>query len=472
VYDFDSLIAEVLKTKPELDRGVLMMQIEEKKATVGSGYLTDQGALFLIAGELGISLDHLTNADLALKDLFAGANDVTVVARVLAVYPTSEYNKKDGGKGRYRRLILFDGTAVVRMTLWDDGVDEIEKRGIGVDAAVRVVSGYVKQGLDGKPNLNLGKRGSIQLVSDAKIVAKLVRLDNLAMPIEKMGKGERLEAIDATLLSEPRESNFTRVDGSAGSLVQFTVTDGSGRNERRVVVWGPTSVPPIKSGQRIRVTNLRVKVSNRGESELHGDSGTVVIPLAGEKGTRFRVAAVRLEGGRLRALLVDRSKKVQQAELEGAAFEANKDLVAGEAVSLKHDGDSGQNILCKDAGTFERLDKADMEVPGLETLRVKIAELKHVSWPVMVEAIALSRGLVQDVHLKDGSIVKKGELVVGDETGEIKLIGWREQGAVMLGTEPGQRVRIVGATPQSSSFGVTTLQLGNFSQIEKLSGLR
>jgi hypothetical protein len=108
----------------------------------------------------------------------------------------------------------------------------------------------------------------------------------------------------------------------------------------------------------------------------------------------------------------------------------------------------------------------------LETLRVKIAELKHVSWPVMVEAIALSRGLVQDVHLKDGSIVKKGELVVGDETGEIKLIGWREQGAVMLGTEPGQRVRIVGATPQSSSFGVTTLQLGNFSQIEKLSGLR
>ncbi|TLX97014.1 MAG: single-stranded DNA-binding protein, partial [Thaumarchaeota archaeon] len=50
MYDFDSLVEEVLKNKPELSRNSLMEQIEEKKNTVGSGYLTNQGALFLIAG--------------------------------------------------------------------------------------------------------------------------------------------------------------------------------------------------------------------------------------------------------------------------------------------------------------------------------------------------------------------------------------------------------------------------------------
>src|SRR2546430_10305566 len=94
MYDFDSLVEEVLKNKPELSRNSLMEQIEEKKNKVGSGYLTDQGALFLIAGELGVRLERITSTDLGLKDLYVGANDITVVARVFAIYPISEYERK------------------------------------------------------------------------------------------------------------------------------------------------------------------------------------------------------------------------------------------------------------------------------------------------------------------------------------------------------------------------------------------
>ena len=151
MYDFDSLVEEVLKNKPELSRNSLMEQIEEKKNTVGSGYLTNQGALFLIAGELGVRLERITSTDLGLKDLYVGANDITVVARVFAIYPISEYERKDGsGRGRYRRIGLFDSDNVARVTLWDDRVEDVDQTGITLDAPVRVVSGYVKQGFDRK----------------------------------------------------------------------------------------------------------------------------------------------------------------------------------------------------------------------------------------------------------------------------------------------------------------------------------
>ena len=106
-----------------------MEQIQEKKRNVGAGFLTDQGALFLIAGELGVQLKHMTSTDLTLKDIYAGANDITIVARVLAIYPISEYKKKDGGVGSYRRLSLFDKSNVVRLTIWDDNQDAMKLEG-------------------------------------------------------------------------------------------------------------------------------------------------------------------------------------------------------------------------------------------------------------------------------------------------------------------------------------------------------
>lgn len=41
MYDFEALVTEVLRNKPEISRESLMELVQEKKRTVGSGYLTD-----------------------------------------------------------------------------------------------------------------------------------------------------------------------------------------------------------------------------------------------------------------------------------------------------------------------------------------------------------------------------------------------------------------------------------------------
>ena len=470
MYDFDSLVEEVLKNKPELSRNSLMEQIEEKKNTVGSGYLTNQGALFLIAGELGVRLERITSTDLGLKDLYVGANDITVVARVFAIYPISEYERKDGsGRGRYRRIGLFDSDNVARVTLWDDRVEDVDQTGITLDSPVRVVSGYVKQGFDGKPNLNLGRRGRIEKIEDAELSSKLDSIEKAVRTLGNLDEDKQIIALDAILASEARRSDFTRSDGSPGSLLQFRVSDGKERREERIAIWSPSiPTPSFKLGQRIRVTNLKVRKSSQGEPELHGDAGSVVIPLEAEVHARtFRVVSTEF-GETTLFLVVDDARRVHQLELVGDAAGRAISVKPGDVVRVTPDEDLKERLVCRRSGSFEILQGDSM--PELESLGVKIDALKSCAWPVLVESIALSRGAVQEVHLKDGSVAKKGEIVIGDDTAEVKLIAWREQAGKVMSIEPGERVRVVGAKPQISQMGILTLQASSFTRIERLRG--
>jgi ssDNA-binding replication factor A large subunit len=279
VYDFDSLVDEVLRNKPELTREEIMGMIEEKRQTVGAGFLTEQGALFLIAGELGIRLNHMVATDLTLKDLYVGANDITVVARVLAIYPISEFKKKDGRAGRYRKLVLFDRSGLCRLTIWEDNPDAIKLTDVAVDTPVRVMNGYVRQGLDGRPNLNLGKRGKIEVLRDEKLVSRLAPLASLSTSLDAIEGVQELVAVEGIVLSGSRTSNFTRQDGSGGSLTQFELGAFSTKGKMRIVVWNAVGLE-AKSGQKVVVTNLRLRKSMNGDRELHGDSGSVVKVLA------------------------------------------------------------------------------------------------------------------------------------------------------------------------------------------------
>jgi ssDNA-binding replication factor A large subunit len=400
MYDFDALVTEVLRNKPEISRDSLMKLVQEKKQTVGSGYLTDQGALFLIAGELGVRLQHMVTADLTLKDLHIGANDITVVARVLAIYPVAEFKKKDGsGVGRYRRVNLFDRNGIRRLTIWEDNEEAMKMAGITVDTPVRVVSAYVKPGLDTKPNLNLGKRGRIEVISDSSIVSKLAPLSALSKQLEAVQEGEVVLAVEGLASSESRRSTFVRRDdNSSGSLTQFEIKGQGDKMTTRIVIWDAGDLPEVKPGSKVRVTNLRHKKGRQGEAELHGDSATVIQILGSE-------------------------------------------------------GDHGNHPEAKPVPQF-----------------VKVSEIvKHAAASsVSLEVMALSNGSVREVSLKDKSVAKKGEVVLGDDTGEITAVSWDEASKMIGDIKAGETLRVHGATVQVSKMGVGTLELSLSSKVERL----
>ena len=69
--EFDDLLQKLLDQKPELSRSDIEEQIKQKKEKIGAGYLTDQGALFLIASDYGITLSEPLKVEIGIKDLYA-----------------------------------------------------------------------------------------------------------------------------------------------------------------------------------------------------------------------------------------------------------------------------------------------------------------------------------------------------------------------------------------------------------------
>ena len=452
MYDFETLIGDLLQQKPELNRDEVLRRIEEKKRTVGAGYLTDQGALFLVAGELGVSLRRNDlSSDMTIKDLYIGANDVTVVARVLAVYPVATYNKKDGGTGKYQRLTLFDGKSQVRLTVWEEGLEQVSKLGLKVDIPVRVANAYVKQGLDGKPNLNLGRRGRIEVPADEKVSAKLPSISTVVQKLPNLMKEEQFVALECVVSSEPRYSEFVRTDGSEGSLFQFGVARDGGK-ETRVVIWSPTERPELKRGQKVEITNVRARRSNSGDFEVHGDAGTAIIVGPPAERSILRVAATSSSQSAKFILGVGKDRKVKLVELGNGMKEPAQNDVVGVTPDQTTEG----RLYCRTPGSIQAGE--DDSIPGLDGLAMKLQEVKEEEAQIIVEVIALSHGSVDEVRLKDGSTVKKGELLVGDDTGEMKLVAWRDLSARVSGIQPGERLRLVGVVSKSTRMGAWVLQ--------------
>ncbi len=96
---------------------------------------------------------------------------------------------------------------------------------------------------------------------------------------------------------------------------------------------------------------------------------------------------------------------------------------------------------------------------------------KHVvSGNVDLEVMALSKGSVREVNLKDGSTAKKGEVVLGDDTGEITAVAWDEASNVIGGIQAGEKLRVHGAVIQVSKMGAETLELSRSSKVERVRG--
>ena len=327
---------------------------------------------------------------------------------------------------------------------------------------MRVLGAYVKQGLGGKPNLNLGKRGRMEIIDDEKVLVRLQSVSAAAQKLPDLTKEEPFVAIEGVISSEPRYSEFVRSDGSGGSLFQFGVADDGGK-ETRVVVWSPVSRPALQRGQKVRVTNVRARRSNSGGFEIHGDAGSTI--LVGEPTARYalRIASTSSTQSVKLVLGVGRDKRVTFVDV-GAGLRIP---ARGELVEIFPDEAVGGTLCCRTAGSIRA--GAEGAFPGLEELTTRLQEAKE-NVEIMVEVIALSHGTVDEVRLKDGTTAKKGELAVGDDTGDVGLVAWRELSGRLLGIQPGERLRLVGVSLKSTKMGGRVLQLSDRTVVERIRG--
>jgi replication factor A1 len=164
----EEIVNLVLSSRSDLNREEILEMIEQKKRGAGD-FLTDETAARIAASELGVKIVKKPfRLKIQIQDLVSGLNDVTVAGQVVSVYPPKTFTRRDWTEGKLASLLVSDKSGTLRVVLWDDKVELVEKAKIQREQKIRISHGYVREGLDGKPELHLGQRGNIKVIKEPK----------------------------------------------------------------------------------------------------------------------------------------------------------------------------------------------------------------------------------------------------------------------------------------------------------------
>ena len=460
--EFEELISKLLEKVPELSRSVIEERINEKKEKVGAGYLTDQGAIFLVAADLGVSLEQTQNAEVAIKDLYIGAKEVTLESRVLNISPTKQFTKKDGSSFSLRTITVYDNNSTASVKLWDEkanlpGLEELKPGDL-----IKIIKAYVKSDLTGAPTINIGSGASIET---SQSESDIVSIDSKITDVSEIKDDQRDLIVSGTLGSAMSLLEFTNSKGQPSKALKFRLK-GENKNLVNVVLWGKDeSILPKVIGQdaKVKLFGVRTKTGMQG-LEIHGNDATI-INVEGD--TEIQPTIVRLlaiekdQAGNITGLAIDKSKKlVRITDAANTIGSFAKDDIL-ECMPSKIFG----NTIQIDQDSFVR--KIDDEtVPTVAEIRTKITEVSEGN-DYSVEAIVLKAPERKDIQTKSGENIQLSEMFVEDDSGQVWIKGWRQQADLMDSYTLGDIITILGVNARPGLEGKLDLVLTPYSKIIK-----
>jgi len=276
-----------------LDSGFSEAELEKQvqsKAKEFGGFMSEQGILFVIAKEKGIRL-RSPGIDPQLYEMFEEEFDyddftihisevkesmtnVVLLGKILKVFQTREFTRKDGSMGAVCSFLLADSTETVKIVLWDDHAKAVKNEYFRVNELVRLIGGYSKAGKSGDLEVHLGRKG--KLVLSPKDISQGTRdkLEsvNVAQNREKIYKTIPKESLKEFILQNKfvssvngnvRIESFKELELKSGEksfllallldIESFTI---------HVKIWGMEAIECLKlvsDGDRVLITNLVVK---------------------------------------------------------------------------------------------------------------------------------------------------------------------------------------------------------------------
>ena len=382
------MIERILKARADLNEDSLKGLITKKKNDYG-GLLTDRGALYLVASDLGVSAGEKVplKTELQIKDLVAGVNDASVTGRVISIYPPQSFTGKDGKPGKLIRLIIADRSGTLKVNLWGDQTGFVEENNLRLGQIARIQHGYVKNGLDEKPELNVGFRAKLVLALDAE-EDLYPKAEDFRKKISEVNENDTVIDLRGFVSRISEVSTFKKKDGQ-GSVQRILIEDDTGKivavawNEK--VEW----VRGLRSGDYVEVARGRVKKDLNGRPEVHIESGS----------------------------------------------------------------------------TLSKVDNPPKTARKPALIKKKISELQPRINNLDITGRVVEIGSIREFERQDGSLGRVVSLLIGDETGEIRVSLWDENTNVTTRLNTGDLILIEDAYSKEGLNGGVELSLGRFGRV-------
>jgi replication factor A1 len=278
----EKLIEQILSKHPEISREELMERLEEEREKT-AGYISDESLLRMIASEFGIEISHeeFLAHTLLIGDLVPNLNDVTVIGRVVAVFPSKTFMAKEGGK--FASLLVADKSGILRVVLWNDKTSLIDSGVLKVGQIIRFSHGYTRENRSGQVELHIGDKSDIQTNPQNANTKDYPDINMFAIKIKEITEAyanKNLHLIGAVKEVFPI-ATFKRKDLSSGKVQRFTLSDETG--ELPVVVWNEKVdelEKKLRKGVKLQIVNAKAKKAANEGLEIHVDTGTYIEVLA------------------------------------------------------------------------------------------------------------------------------------------------------------------------------------------------
>jgi len=494
----EEIIKRILALKPKLTREAVERLIDEERAKAG-GLLTEEAAAHLVASNLGIGgTGERIEAKLRIGDLTSGLNDVSLTGRVIHVFPSRSFTRRDGREGKVMRMLLGDGTGSVAIVLWDEKADLAAASKIKQGKIVRVLHGYTRE-RRGEIEINVGSRGQMYL-------EPLDAVDDDYPPVESFFKtpGEVHDPGSVNLVGVVVDkypaSTFTRRDGSMGKVARLVLVEGGG--QINVVLWDDKvdELGDIEIGARLRLTNASARMRDDGGPEVHlswttafevmevgvepeqpVSPWTKVADLrAGMRGVNVaaRVGLIggarefrRRDGtpGKVASVLLEDDSGSVRLNLWGDDVDLLKEMKVGDVVAVENGYTRmGLGAVGLNFGQNGRLiinpDNVEVSAPDAVQRLIEIQELREGQTNISVQGRLLEAPQVREVETARGP-ARVASFRLDDGTGEARVSVWRNLIEEVEGLMPGTVVRIENCNVRPPFDGLLQVSSGLFTRI-------
>lgn len=481
--------------------------IEKKKAELG-GLITDEGAAFIVAREVGVDLPQgaPSEEELTTATVAPGMRNVNLTGRVLKIYQPREF-EREGEKNVVQTLLLGDEDGTVKLVLWGPDVYPVVEGTIKRGSFCRIIGGYVRRGLDGRIEVHKGRRGQLQIDPKDIDPKDFPEPDKYLVTISELTPGEDDIDFNARVRDIGTLRSFTRKDGTMGHLSWLMVDDET--ENTRLVFWNERAEETLEfqPGNIIRVEGANCREGLSGFKEVHVGRLTRVSQISDKQlVTRLEkvespvskilaiseivpgsqsvevVGKIAVVGQRrdftrkdgspsqvMNLLLTDQTGLIRVV-LWGDQAKNGKMLNPGDVVKISNaytrSGLSGVEIHLGDRSELilnpEGVDKTTLDPPSLE-----ITQIQPEQGTVRFKGKMLGAPQARDFTRADGSAGRVASVGVADLTATLRLVAWGDDVEKLTHFEENSSIEVTGGSVREGRDGIE-IHLSELTQITVL----
>ncbi|MFH1788216.1 MAG: OB-fold nucleic acid binding domain-containing protein, partial [Candidatus Altiarchaeota archaeon] len=399
--EVDDLISRVVAESGKTEAHVKEKIVSRKDKT--HGLLSDYGAVYAVAKELGVDLSDNQTKITKLADV-SGQKSISIYGRVKVVYSPREFTRKDGSNGLFASLILLDDSGEMRLVLWDKTTETTKHVKVGDTLLVR--NAYSREN-KGVYEVHAGSLSNIAVNPKVPDV-KLPEVSEKLYKVSELSEDNPSVNIVLRVSSYLPKTEFTRSDGSTGARASFIGEDESGKI--RVVLWDNAAGTELSDGVVVKIENGYTRKGLSDGIELQaGNRARIVesdvklkLPKLPEKGKAVKLSGVSKDsssltiearvlrvyppraysGGTMSSLVIGDDSGVMRAVLWDDKADTAIDLARNDAIVFSNAyGRANMNdeveVHVGKYGAIKKL--AESKIPKAEDIELKYTPAKTIA---------------------------------------------------------------------------------------------